>query len=716
MIQKVLFVLILVFLIIFLIQLNVHREGNREEKPKYRKTSSKTVIFEESDYNEENVEEIIEENEEEIPKLELPEKIIPKIITENCKECPRFYINDENCKCIKNKIRICIITNEFKGIDLHGGIGSEYFRLSKLLKEEFLVTIGFVNYPYCEQEPNTNCKWEDWKIKYKEMDITFEPILTNSTFEGTLEMKNSYKSYLWLKERQNNFDIVHFHDYLGVGYYSFIAKSLGIDFLNVILVNGLHGTSWFVNRAQNRSPYDKSHLIMKYIEEKTIEYSELVISPSQFYLNWLKENHVNLPETKYILPNLIDKEIILNQNILDGKIDHIVFFGRFSKVKGLDIFIEAINELSKEKINLKVTFLGNSESQGIQGMSVQKFFQIQSKNWKFNFDLITGKDSEYCMKYLSQKGRLAVIPSRTETFSLVVLELIFNKIPFIASKVGGIPEIVSNENNLFEPNSKSLFDKIKEVLSKGITIPSPKYSIDGINDLWIKWHKNIYQNYKKNKQKIIKSKLITIIITCYHIDHLKLTLDHLQKQTFKYFNIIIIDFTMNANNILNDFNEFKSVVLFGYEFDLLKLLKKSFEISNGEYLLFLNSGDLPDEKMIEMYNRISFIKDYDIIYDAFIGLSFETFLLLNQENTWMIKRSYLLKNFKYNDLEIQFCKFKEIILEYILKNNENYIMIPMKLNHKLKLNDYDCKDEILRVYQENAPYYLYNSVKFLIEN
>lgn len=716
MISKVFAGILFIIILFFLFNFISNKQDVKIEKVKIKKVYSQIENFEKENLTEEKEEEIEEEKEEDLPKLDIPELLKFKDVEVPCKECPKFYFNDDNCKCKKGKIRICIITNEFKGIDLHGGIGSEYYRLAKLLQENFEVTIGFVNYPYCEQVPNTDCKWDDWKEKYQGMGINFEPILNNSTLEGTQEMKNSHKSYLWLKERQKNFDIVHFHDYLGVGYYSFVAKKIGIDFQNNILVNGLHGTSWFVNRAQNRSPYDQTHLIMKYLEERSIEMSDVVISPSQFYINWLTDNQVNLPEKRDVLPNIIDETSIINDHYEESKIDHIVFFGRFSRVKGLDLFMETLKELSKENMNIKVTFLGNVEQQGIQGMSIQKFFQINSKNWKFPFTLLTGKDTEFCMKFLSQKGILTVIPSRIETFSLVVLELIFNKIPFIASKVGGIPEIVTDENNLFEPNVKSLTEKIKSVLSKGVVIPKPKYSMDNINNMWVKWHQNIYQNFKKNKEKELKMVLITVVMVCNNVKEFRITMDLLLKQSYKYFNLIVIDLTNNLDDIVKEYNNIKIVTMKGMYFDLLKLYKNSFNVANGDYIIFLNSGDQPKENMIEIYIKtISNQPDLEIISDVFIGLNFENLLILNHHSTLMIQKNYLLKNYKYNDIEIVFCKFSEILIEYILKKNDKFGMVPLKLNLKTGQQEYQCKNEIYKIYQDNIPYYLNNLVKFMLE-
>ncbi len=67
---------------------------------------------------------------------------------------------------------------------------------------------------------------------------------------------------------------------------------------------------------------------------------------------------------------------------------------------------------------------------------------------------------EDAMLYLSSGNRLALIPSMMENYPNTVLECAANGIPFLASRVGGIPEIVSetelNERLLFEPTATDL--------------------------------------------------------------------------------------------------------------------------------------------------------------------------------------------------------------------------------------------------------------------
>ena len=45
----------------------------------------------------------------------------------------------------------------------------------------------------------------------------------------------SYHTYVWLKEHQHDFDIIHFPECQGLGFYSLLAKRQGLAFTDTYL-------------------------------------------------------------------------------------------------------------------------------------------------------------------------------------------------------------------------------------------------------------------------------------------------------------------------------------------------------------------------------------------------------------------------------------------------------------------------------------------------
>lgn len=51
-------------------------------------------------------------------------------------------------------------------------------------------------------------------------------------------IKYSLKAYEWLLNHEDMCDIIHFHDFFGIGYYTTLAKYEGIAFLDKIIQIG----------------------------------------------------------------------------------------------------------------------------------------------------------------------------------------------------------------------------------------------------------------------------------------------------------------------------------------------------------------------------------------------------------------------------------------------------------------------------------------------
>ena len=100
----------------------------------------------------------------------------------------------------------------------------------------------------------------------------------------------------------------------------------------------------------------------------------------------------------------------------------------------------------------EVSFLGK-ETQ-IYGRSSIGYISDRSKKWTVPWRLISNKFQAAAIEYLKGDGRLAVIPSLGDNFPNTVLECVSAGIPFLASNIGGIPEVVAAEDRAevcFEP-------------------------------------------------------------------------------------------------------------------------------------------------------------------------------------------------------------------------------------------------------------------------
>jgi L-malate glycosyltransferase len=183
-----------------------------------------------------------------------------------------------------------------------------------------------------------------------------------------------------------------------------------------------------------------------------------------------EEYHKKLNLDLEYLPSPIDIEMFKKIPELKKFNNQIAYIGRDSFEKGIDI-LKSIDS----KINGNVIYCIN-------------------KSW------------EETMKIL-KSSTLLVVPSRMESLPTVIKEAFYLKIPVIATSVGGIPELVTNNVTglLSEPeNSQLLLKKINELLiDKELQqkLSSNAYDFVISNFTWEK----ILPNYIKFYENILKN-------------------------------------------------------------------------------------------------------------------------------------------------------------------------------------------------------------------
>ncbi len=90
--------------------------------------------------------------------------------------------------------------------------------------------------------------------------------------------------------------------------------------------------------------------------------------------------------------------------------------------------------------------------------------------------------------YLSQPGRLAIMPSLMDNSPLAVHECLLAGIPFLASRVGGIPELVRAEDHpavLFPPRAAALAARMEAALSEPVRPARPAFDEEAGREAWL---------------------------------------------------------------------------------------------------------------------------------------------------------------------------------------------------------------------------------------
>lgn len=169
---------------------------------------------------------------------------------------------------------------------------------------------------------------------------------------------------------------------------------------------------------------------------------DMFIAPSQF----LKDKFVDfgIPENKIIfLAYGFNLDLFQNFNKnRDGKL-RFGFIGNIIPAKGIHVLIKSFNKIRNNKIELKI--YGQSISYKDAFGNYLKYIKKIKKNKNIRF--MGGFDNKDISRIFSEIDVLIVPSIWHENSPLVIQEAFAAKTPVIASRVGGIPELIEDSVN-----------------------------------------------------------------------------------------------------------------------------------------------------------------------------------------------------------------------------------------------------------------------------
>jgi len=135
----------------------------------------------------------------------------------------------------------------------------------------------------------------------------------------------------------------------------------------------------------------------------------------------------------------------------------ILYVGRIERLKGLDMLLKALSQIQHKDTFLYVIG-GTNNTEEVNRL--KKICIDLNLNEKVHF---IGSISRAQLKYYYNSADLYVLPSYYESFGLSVLEAAACGKPTIASKVGGLPSIIRDNETGFLLEQRSLGSLIKKI-------------------------------------------------------------------------------------------------------------------------------------------------------------------------------------------------------------------------------------------------------------
>lgn len=256
-------------------------------------------------------------------------------------------------------------------------------------------------------------------------------------------------------------DVVHVNSAKAGGIGSLAARLTGVP----KIIFTAHG--WEFN--SDRSAIEKIFFkflswITVLITHKTIAVSESIKKPLiglPFIYNKFKVIWNGVKPIEFLEKEEAKNFLASKNNKLDTTKKWIGATSELHPVKGIDVLINSAKEVLNKEENKDVQFLVMGDGQLKE--KLQK--QINESGLSDNFILMGYVDN--ASQYLKALN-IFVLSSHSEALSLAILEAGLSSTPVVATRVGGIPEvIIDNElGRLVEPaNSTDLANAINEMLS-----------------------------------------------------------------------------------------------------------------------------------------------------------------------------------------------------------------------------------------------------------
>lgn len=286
-------------------------------------------------------------------------------------------------------------------------------------------------------------------------------------FRSFLSCRSERFSYnILYKSLKYDFDIVHLHSGISMataaGYIYAIKK-------NKPLVITWHGDSVREHgRYSGLIPGMAAQFYKIFMANTLLSRSDVIISPSKTYINesrFLRD----YKEKVLVIPNGINLnqfEICYSKEDCRHKLGLkskyiILFVGTLYPLKGPQILLEAIPKIIKHINDITFLFVGGGDVDSYKNMSYQNGIDRYVK--------FTGYISEELKPLYYTSSDIFCLPSvgSHEIFGIVNLEAMACGIPIVASRIGGVPDLVKNGENglLIQPqNSNELAEAITYLL------------------------------------------------------------------------------------------------------------------------------------------------------------------------------------------------------------------------------------------------------------
>lgn len=414
------------------------------------------------------------------------------------------------------------------------------------------------------------------------------------------------------------FDAVHFQEWQGNGFVPMQRRRTMGVLKDVVMTVMLHSSSeWIAEGARLFRRGSMEEMVQDYAERYAVEHADMVLSPSQYMFDWAAGHGWKMPERCLVMPYLIEEG--LRAEVVEMVPDEVVFFGRLETRKGLEIFCEAVSGMVEEGAwppGCRVTFLGKQGSvSGGRGAGVYLQGLKARIGDRVGIEVIDQLDHVACQALLCERpNALVVMPSLQDNYPFAVLECLQLGQRILTSRIGGIPEMVDDEESLVEPTSRALREALRRRLAVASGGTKSRYDLTNVREQWEGFFEGMGFLVSRENGAVPElggAERVTICVP--HFNHgagLKELLKSLEDQTVEGFGVVVVDDGSTDEDSVEAFESLAKV----YEGRGWRFLRKKNEgigktrnlaaqQASTEFLMFMDADNVARPCMVEGFAR-----------------------------------------------------------------------------------------------------------------
>ncbi|MGN7805319.1 glycosyltransferase [Ensifer sp. 22521] len=518
---------------------------------------------------------------------------------------------------------ILIVTEELAGLNRSGGIGACALGQSLHLRSLGYQVDVLITDLDCSQATQREQlrNFSSFTVRFLRDLVDADDVVS----QPVDAISKSYCVYRYIKSQ--NYHVVHFNDWLGSGFYTAMARRQGL--ISSVIVTHLHGSSEWVRRHNKNLPR-LEEFETEAIEKSQIENSDLVISPSEYLLDWYTASGIRLPKSRvcnWLLPQWFNdgfdgEQPLSCAPVAPGSIDTLIFFGRHERRKGFELFLSAAAVFPKS-FQPNLVFLGRFDrlNQEFSGSAALR----KLSGYGGEIDFVNDLHQQDALRFIRKaKSALCVMPSVVENSPCVVGECFTIGTPFIATNVGGIAELIAPDSRkacLPEAEPKALAEAIQRAAVLGIDRLESTLVPRRIKEAWAEIHAALQQNAEEMVEVDSSRPLVSVCITHYERPNfLRLALQQLEAQSYDNVEIVIVD---DGSRTKESHEELDIIERTNFRFPV-KILREPNKYlgaarntaarhAKGDYLLFHDDDNVAEKQEIEVFVKAALSSGADVL-------------------------------------------------------------------------------------------------------